>query len=152
MSGQMVFPGLLLAMLAAATVGCGDAAENPLGRKAVTGTVTLDGAPLDHGAISFQPDNVLGTASSVNAGAMIEGGEYRIPADQGLLPGLYRVSITSPQPAAEPTDDPVQAMNQAAQQQVAPDRIPAKYNVNSELSIEVKEDESSEFNFELSSN
>ena len=61
--------------------GCGD--NDPLGRRAVNGTVTLDGASLANGTISFQPTE-QGTTSS---GAVISEGKYAIPRRQRSSPG-----------------------------------------------------------------
>src|SRR5437868_15173667 len=73
--------------LMALIAGCGPA--NPLGRKALSGTVTLDGKPLERGAIEFHPLEEGG----VQSGALISGGHYSIPAHQGATPGKYRVAI-----------------------------------------------------------
>ncbi|NQT37842.1 MAG: hypothetical protein HQ581_10155 [Planctomycetes bacterium] len=77
---------LLLALAAGLTVGCGsDLAE-------VTGTVSLDGGPLDSGTIVFQgPDLPQGV------GQIGEDGSYRISTgtQRGLPPGQYRVTVTA---------------------------------------------------------
>src|SRR5690606_38899279 len=73
--------------------GCGPG--NPLGRKAVSGTVTLDGAPVQQGSISFQPTHGEGTSS----GAMILGGKYSIEAVDGLADGTYLVQINAIDPS-----------------------------------------------------
>jgi hypothetical protein len=71
--------GLLLLALS----GCGPT------RTAATGQVTLDGAPLDEAAIHFVPL----AAGSRKTGARIERGRYLLAAEDGLLPGKYRVEI-----------------------------------------------------------
>ena len=53
--------------LMAFIAGCGPA--NPLGRKALSGTATLDGKPLERGAIEFHPLKEGG----VQSGALISG-------------------------------------------------------------------------------
>lgn len=72
--------------------GCG--ADDPLGRRAVSGSVTLDGAPLAEGSISFQPTQ----ESTTSSGAMIEQGKYAISRDKGLPKGKYRVVINAVKP------------------------------------------------------
>lgn len=126
--------------------GCGS--KNPTGRTAISGTVTLDGVPLDRGSIKFEPVGAAAGSTAVNAGAAIDSGEYRLPADNGLLPGKYRVAISSPEQSSSGTTDPAQAMAEAAKQP-GPDRIPAKYNVKSELEIEFVKGGTTEFPFEL---
>src|SRR5262245_29101434 len=76
------------AFVAGLIAGCGS--DNPLGRKALSGTVTLDGAPLAKGAIEFHPITEGGTQS----GGLIENGRYSVPADKGATPGEYRVLIS----------------------------------------------------------
>ena len=58
---------LLSFLLVAALLGCGPG--NPLGRKALSGTVTLDGSPLDGGTIEFHP-----LEGGVQSGGLIHAG------------------------------------------------------------------------------
>jgi len=67
-------------------VGCGEADR----RQAVTGSVTLDGKALSQAIINFRP--APGNQSS-SAGAGLENGNFKIAANQGLLPGDYTVII-----------------------------------------------------------
>jgi hypothetical protein len=120
--------------------GCGP--SNPLGRKAISGTVTLDGAPLASGSIEFTP---LG--GGVSSGAVIEAGKYQIPAESGLPPGKYRVSIVDNPPAAPlppghmPGDD--------LPPQPKP-RVPPSWNQNSTHEIEVTQQGPNRFDFSIS--
>jgi hypothetical protein len=72
-----------------ACAGCGGSLT-----QAVSGTVTLDGAPLATGEIEFAPEP--GTKGPA-AGATIENGRFDVPAvEQGLRTGgTYAVRITS---------------------------------------------------------
>jgi hypothetical protein len=65
--------------------GCGSGT----GRYEVTGTVLYDNNPLTEGVIEFWPLDGQGSKSST----VIVNGEYKIPKDQGLQPGKYKVSI-----------------------------------------------------------
>src|SRR4051794_4379861 len=78
---------LVLLIGAVLIAGCGD----PNARRAVSGTVTFNGQPLDQGRIHFAPAD-KGTSE---AGATIENGKYKIPGDVGLVPGTYKVSVFS---------------------------------------------------------
>jgi hypothetical protein len=152
LANTYVLRAIALAACLGFLVGCGE--DNPLGRKAISGKVTLDGTPLDHGSVSFQPQQTPGAANTaaVNTGAVIEKGQYSIPADQGLLPGTYRVAISSPEQAAIDTTDPNEAMKQAATGAAPPkERVPEKYNAKSALTIEVKSDGPGTFDFDLKS-
>lgn len=134
MSCQKYAAAFLSLAISAGILGCGG---DTIGRNAVTGTVTMDGAPLDYGAINFLPD--AGNSAQVGAGAVIENGEYSIPREQGLPPGKYRVAITSPSGGAPSEPDKgltaEQAMNQATV--ASKEQLPPKYNTETELTAEV---------------
>lgn len=76
-------------------VGCSGAEST------VFGTVTLDGEPLDHGKVLYQP--VSGTEFAV--GSIDSSGEYAVQVDKtgGLPSGTYRVKVDS---RAEPVPNP----------------------------------------------
>src|SRR5688572_26205830 len=74
---------LLVAMLAAS--GCNDS-----GLATVEGTVTLDGAPLKQGSITFTP---IGQTKGPVAGGTIIEGKYRIDSEKGAAVGTNRVQI-----------------------------------------------------------
>jgi len=120
--------------------GCG---SDPLGRHAISGNVTLDGAPVEKGSISFQPTAQATTSS----GAVITGGKYSIARENGLPVGKYRVSINAPQPGTG-TDVPADSMPGEAPPE-AVEMIPPEWNVNSNQTIEVKASGPFEFNFEV---
>lgn len=80
--------------------GCGGG--DPLGRKAVTGNVTLDGAPVVQGSINFEPQ---GTDATAAGGAPIKDGKYTIAREMGLPPGTYRVRINIPKPGTAVVED-----------------------------------------------
>src|SRR5438128_2560079 len=120
--------------------GCG---SDPLGRHAISGAVTVNGAPLEKGNVGFQPVE-KGTTSG---GAAISGGKYSVPRDKGLPAGKYRVSISAPAPGT----------GTEAQKNVAPgeplpvpqELIPAEWNVNSEHTIEVTDKGPFVFDFDV---
>lgn len=114
---------------------CGGA--NPLGRQAISGEVTLDGAPVEQGVIQFTPE--AGGESRVGTGAVVQAGRYSIPADKGLPPGRYKVMVFSGQGSDQTPEMPGDAG------QPPEEKIPAKYNVKSELVITVSADGPNEF-------
>src|SRR5262245_47033662 len=130
---------LLSFLLVAALLGCGPG--NPLGRKALSGTVTLDGSPLDGGTIEFHP-----LEGGVQSGGLIHAGRYSIGADKGATPGKYRVQIAdsyeSPPlpPGHMPGDDPPPAFKS---------RVPPEWNSKSKQEIEIKKEGPFRFNFDI---
>jgi hypothetical protein len=111
----------MLAALASAA-GCSDNAE--LGT--VAGIVTLDGQPLAKGEIRFVPAD----GQSATAGAAIAEGKFTA----SVPPGEKKVQISAPKVTGKkkmydtpdsPTVDIVQEL------------LPARYNVQSELTITV---------------
>jgi len=132
---------LLIAACLLSAPGCGE--SNPLGRRAVHGVVTFQGQPVEYGGIQFMPDDLQ---RGVSSGAMIEGGKYQIKTSQGLPPGSYKVMITAPdQKQKEIVDGPP-----GEERSVARERIPKKYNLQTELKLEVpKARGSQEANFNL---
>ncbi len=122
--------------------GCGGDSSGPKG-VAISGTVTLDGAPLDHGTILIK-------WSGSAAGADIANGKFAIPANVGPIPGKHRVEISSPEGGSKVTStDPTKAMDEASGPPPT-ERIAAKYNTESELTAEVK-DGGETFSFALKS-
>ncbi|HEY2412576.1 MAG TPA: hypothetical protein VGI40_10055 [Pirellulaceae bacterium] len=121
-------------------LGC--SAENPRGRKALSGRVTLNGAPLDQGNIEFHPLFEGGLQS----GARITAGNYSIPAHEGVLLGKHRVAIedfvpTPPMPAGYMPGDKLPPSPKA--------KVPPDWNNKSQHTIEVKQEGPFKFNFDI---
>jgi hypothetical protein len=131
----------LAVLLMAALCGCGEA--NPLGRRAISGTVTFQGQLLDYGAIRFEP---TGGENPVEAGAVITQGKYQIAEAQGLPPGSYKVWITAQETGPEL---PAEEAPGETPRMVVKDRIPAQYNVQTTLVAEVPATGNAELNFDL---
>lgn len=131
------FAIVLFAMSVAAT-GCGT--ENELGRLRVSGSVTLNSQPLDQGQIEFTPSQSTG----VSGGTMIADGKYEISEQKGLPPGTYTVRIYSTDEKATKVEGPP-----GESEVSAIERIPANYNVNSEITVEVTTDGENKFDFTI---
>jgi hypothetical protein len=129
-----------LALLVA--LGCGEA-KDPHGRLPLSGTVTFQGKPLDAGTIEFLPPN---PGQGLSARALIRDGKYRVPREQGVPPGTYRVLITSPAPAdgAAPEGPPGVKLPPPGRE-----RIPPEYNRDSRQTAEVKEGGPNTFDFTI---
>jgi hypothetical protein len=140
LSGCHIRMAMLLMVLAC--LGCG--AGNPLDLQAVSGSVTLDGKPLEQGSIQFVPqDNAAGLLS----GALITAGTYSIPQDKGLPPGKYTVRISSA--AADRSSSASSGPPGAESRVPAKERIPARYNSQSQLAAEVTAEGDNTFDFPL---
>ena len=125
---------------AALFVGCGS--ENPRGRKAISGHVTLDGGPLDQGNIEFHPMFEGGAQS----GGKISSGSYSIPAHEGVMVGKYRVSISEfvPRPAVPAGHMPGDPLPPSPKPQV-----PADWNSKSKHTVDVKKEGPFKFDFDV---
>jgi len=134
-------------------LGCSD---DGLGKRyAVSGTVTYKEKPVEQGTITFEPVDDKGRI----AAGTITNGRYSLTtlqADDGALPGKYRVTVVSKDfdaalasdPAARNAEDP-QKRSHAANR-VAKSLVPARYQLadTSGLTADV-EPRSNTFNFTL---
>jgi hypothetical protein len=119
----------------AAIIGCHDESA----RLPVAGGVTLDGRALKEGQISFSP---LPGTGGPTAGAPIVDGKYSIEADRGPMAGQFRVEITAMEPAAEKTEVFNVATGKTELTEQYKSIIPPRYNVNSELVVELPAEDS----------
>jgi hypothetical protein len=119
----------------AALLGCGHSPTS------VHGHVTLDGNPLNEAVVLFVPLD----PGRKKTGAEIENGNYKIAAEDGLLPGRYRVEIADNPPlnGAQRTKSSVPPVHQRR-------KLPARYAHQSPLSANVSPSSKDlEFNFDL---
>lgn len=135
--------GGLLALVATLVVGCGPTTD----RLRIQGEAKLDGEPINRGSIRFEPNDGSGSPS---VGAMIRDGEFDVPRERGLPPGVYRLSISSPDRDGPkvpyvpgPGYPPIM---------VARDRIPVSYNLESEHTITLDPSSDNYFRFDIASN
>lgn len=132
--------GFLIAFALLLCVGCRN--DNG-GKKDVSGTVKLKGAMLDTGTISFRPmPGFQGSAS----GSPITQGKYEMRGDGGLVPGKYRVIITSGdgKTMANPDEPPGPTGNI-----ISKDRIPPEYNEKSTQEVEVTATGKNVFDYDI---
>src|SRR5262245_1372294 len=123
-------------------VGCGG---DSLGRFAISGTVNVDGAPLEKGSISFQPAQDQRTSS----GGVVSGGKFTVPRDKGLAAGKYLVVVNAPMQAVNgkvPTADAMPGEPPPP----AKERIPPEWNSASEHTIELNPKGPFVFSFDIS--
>ena len=131
------FAFFLASLAAVGLAGCGSG--NKL--RPVSGTITYQGTPLDTGSVTFLFTEPPGPAG----GALITNGKFEIAAPRGLEPGTYRVQISSPKGVGERTPEQVATGASAP----AKERIPPKYNTESEVTITVTEAGPNVFNWAI---
>ena len=138
--------GLLLLFVSVLLAGgCGD----DRGLRAVSGTVTVKGKPVEMGMIQFIPaaSPAAGTPHT-QSGAMIADGKYEIPKQKGLFPGKYKVSVYSYDTKGAKVPSPEIPGESSAVQ--FKERIPTKYNgPQTTLTAEVTAGGSNVFDFTL---
>jgi hypothetical protein len=103
----------------------------------VEGTVTMDGSPLPDAMVTFQPESGRPSYGRTDAS-----GRYELVYtrdEKGAVPGKHTVSIST-----------LQEGDPDAGGESVPEKVPANYNTNTELTREVKAG-ANEFNFELTS-
>jgi hypothetical protein len=111
--------------------GCGRG--DGLDRAAVTGTVTLDGAPIAAGSITFFPQ---GGTKGPAAGGTIENGQYSIAVAQGPIVGRNRVEIRATRKTGRKVQAPMSDRGVLTDEIV--EAAPARYNSQSALVAELK--------------
>jgi hypothetical protein len=133
--------GLLLGL----TAGCGS--DQGPNRRAISGIVTLDGQPLESGAILLEPTSFeAGTGTTV--GATIRRGEFTVQRDRGPIPGRYRVRIYASSGVQAP---PREGQSDKTRRPMV-ERLPDVYNTRSELHAEVRAQGRNRYRFELQAN
>ena len=135
-----------MAVLLLLAGGCGD---NAGGRQEISGTVTLKGQPIDEGFIEFHPlDKPSDPAQLVTkSGALIKDGKYLIAKEQGLVPGKYKVVISSGEKKAAGPE--AEAGGPGPKSIFSKELIPADYNVQTKQVVEVKKGGPNQFDYPI---
>ena len=126
----------LLPMLLLPLAGCDD--QESLGR--VRGTITMDGKPLEQAVVQFTP---LSASGSTSYGRTDDIGSFTMEfsrSQTGASLGANRVEIRTGNEIAAGDGDIL----------AIPERVPARYNAESELTFDVHPGDN-EANFELES-
>lgn len=118
--GTLLFLVLLL--------GC-----SPSDRGEVSGTVKLDGLPIEEGSIQFIP--VEGTTGP-SAGAIIAQGKYHIPASHGAAVGKNRVELRAFKLSAKKIQDPTALPGTTTSERVP--AFPPEYNDRSTVVKDIR--------------
>jgi hypothetical protein len=122
--------------------GCGG---DGLPRQAISGSISINGKPLKSGVVNFVPQSA---EIPTQSGAAIIDGKYNIPKSTGLVPGKYKVVISSGEGSAEKKVDKVSDLPGMAPIP-AKEAIPPEYNNNTSLEANVAAGGSNVFEFNL---
>jgi hypothetical protein len=110
--------------------GCGGAKVG-----AVSGKVILDGKPLANARVNFQPLSDAAYPGIGSFGQTDANGEYTLSlidgSSSGAIVGKHRVAISC-------FGDDREAALQDDRRRTPPDKVPARYNVRSDLAFEVR--------------
>ena len=122
--------------------GCGGPDDPTL---PISGKVTLNGKPVEHGDIEFAAKG----SNGLRRGAMIVKGNYKTAPMQGLVPGEYVVRIFSvagnPHEVMPDIMPGEEDLGSAAKR----DLIPPEYNMRSKQLINVTAEGPNEFNYDI---
>jgi hypothetical protein len=118
----LMFAGLLL--------GC--SASGPP-RAAVSGTVKLNGQPVEEGSIQFIP--VEGTTGP-GVGGIIKNGQYQIPQAKGVMVGKNRVELRAIKKTGKKVQDPTKPQGILTDERGQ--AFPPEYNDDSTLVRDIK--------------
>jgi len=130
---QHVFQALAL-LAACLLAGCSSKPEDMPELGQVSGTITLDGQPLEGAEITFEPQ-----AGTLSVGSTDETGHYELAYSKdypGAILGTHTVRISKMGEPGSPND--------------TENQVPAKFNAGSKLTAEVKTGENT-VNFDLDS-
>lgn len=118
-------------------VGCSGAEYPGPPRYPVSGSVSLNGKPIEAGNITFRAD---GEATRSASGA-IENGKYSIEEKQGPTEGQYTVEILGYEEVGELKDEDLGV----ATRQI----VPVQFNESSSLSATISADDVNKLDFDL---
>ena len=139
--GALKSISLAIACLICISLGCSDQVK-------LSGVVTLDSTPVEQGFVRFVP--VEGTTGPAS-GSEIVSGQYQVKARGGLPEGTYRVEITAYRDIGVNTSSSNASQQESILGPAKEQYIPSKYNSDSEVTIVVSLDETSQRDFELHS-
>ena len=139
---RLIFTGMLCG-LSVIALGCGGPEYSGDKRFPVSGTVTVDGEPMEYGTISFLP---VSQEQDRVSGGIIVAGKYEMPEGRGANAGEYRVEIRW----QKPTGKKIQDIDTEEMIDERAEGLPARYHENSELTASVSAEKYT-FDFDLTS-
>jgi hypothetical protein len=129
-------PPLICYIILALVTGCSDST----GRRSISGVVLVDQQPLKNGIIDYRP---AAGHTGPTSGAMIENGAFSIPAEKGLMPGEYVVTVQAFKKTGRTIQD--------YQRGPIPEQIPIQFKEAGTLKSTVKSEGGNTFEYRLTS-
>jgi hypothetical protein len=133
---------IALSALAIALVCSSGCSGDGLARGPITGQVTIGGQPLASGRILFMP---VAPNKGPTVSAPIVAGEYTLSRKDGPVAGQNRVEVEANLDLGFAIDDEA-AFAQRGGRPLPPNPVPADFNRNSKLTVEVKPGQGNTFN------
>lgn len=130
-------PKLLISLVIIAAPGCGDTGSQ---RRAISGSVTLDGQPVNNATLILTPQG-----PGLSAAAQIVDGQFALSADVGPTQGDFSVRINPAEVEFHPTTSARKTDGKSRQQ------IPQRYQRPGELSVKITDDPAQTLELKLSS-
>lgn len=140
---EMAWLSLVASVALVSLVGCQEPETPSIQRTGVAGTVTLDGKPLQAGAIIFHSQPTVSETSPKPAFAYIKGGQYRIGAESGPSPGVARVEFRAKPLERGEMEDSLDQSATSRRRKLATSivEIPEKYGAKSKLTVDLVADQ-----------
>lgn len=126
-------------LVAVLVAGCGRRDYTGERRFPLSGKITVDGQPMEHGLICFFPKEKVQVS-----GGPITKGAYSIPEEKGANAGHYKVEIHWTKPTGKRVRD---AYGEEIMDEYK-EGLPDKYHKNSELTADISGKRTT-FDFEL---
>ncbi len=117
-------------------LGCGSSDQPELGQ--VTGTITFDGKPLTGVAVVFQPDNGRPARGMTDAEGKYELTYIRQTKGTKVGPNRVEIAPSEDGESEEDSGSEDESNTAAKKPKSSKPTIPARYNVKSELKVDVK--------------
>ena len=128
---------MVVCMMTIFQSGCGGPSDQPdLGQ--VTGIVTLDGKPLSGIAVVFQPDNGRPARGMTDTEGKYELTYIRTTKGAKVGPNRVEIAPSEDGEAEESEASDEESKSSPKQSASGKPKIPARYNVKSELKADVK--------------
>lgn len=139
-----------VALTAAALISCGcGGGGDGLDRRPVSGTVIIDGKPIDSALVTFLPVSL--EESPTPAATRVVDGAFSIGPEFGLVAGRYKVSISAVKEVRGKRSRKPAAPSDEFDTTPTRESLPARYNAQTQLLADVTDAGPNDFSFLVTS-